>query len=83
VSNRRRLSIAWISGGMYNDSMDEKKSVKHRKIIRKDVRLTIRLTEPLSKALEDRAYEESTTVSAVIVAAVRKYLDFKMPPREK
>jgi hypothetical protein len=82
MSVGRQMSIALILRWMYNNYMNEKKSVQHRKDIRKDVRLTVRLTEPLFNALEDRAYEESKTVSAVIIEAVRKFLDFKMPPRE-
>jgi hypothetical protein len=60
--------------------MEKKKNSKHWKNVRKDVRVTVRFTEPLHRAIDKRAYEENRTVSAVIIEAVRKLLDFKMPP---
>jgi predicted DNA-binding protein len=61
----------------------EKKSnaVEHWKDVRAEKRLTIRFTAQLYAALDTRSYEESKTISAIVIEAVRKYLDFKMPPR--
>jgi DNA-binding FadR family transcriptional regulator len=78
------MFIVQFFGGIYTFYMETgktiKKSIQHRKTIRKEKRLTVRFHQQLYTAIEARAYEESKTVSAVIIEAVRKHLDFKMPP---
>lgn len=58
-----------------------KKAVKHRKVIRKEMRVAARITQELYDALQHRAYQENKSASIVMVEALMKYLDFKMPPR--
>ena len=52
-----------------------------RKAVRKECRLTVRFTQPLYEALDHKAYEENKSNSTIIIEAVMKYLDFKMPPK--
>jgi len=55
---------------------------KQRKRLRKERRVTVRLNDELFVATEDRAYQEAKTISGVILEALIKHLDFKMPPRK-
>lgn len=56
---------------------------KHRKEIRRERRIAARITEELFQAASDRAYEEHKSISSLVVEALIKYLDFKMPLPEK
>lgn len=55
---------------------------EHRKEIRREKRIAARVTEELFQAASERAYEEHKTISTLVVEALIKYLDFKMPPLE-
>lgn len=54
---------------------------KQRKLIRRERRIALRVTEELFEAMNDRAYQENKTASGVMVEALIKHLNFKMPPR--
>jgi predicted HicB family RNase H-like nuclease len=54
---------------------------EHRKEIRREKRIAARVTEELFEAASARAYEEHKTVSTIVVEALIKYLNFKMPPK--
>lgn len=54
-----------------------------RKPAKKEKLLAARVSPELYKAVSDRAYEEQKSASAIIVEALRKYLNFKMPPRDQ
>ncbi len=81
------IHLSLIFAKIYTYSMEKdsnkKSETTHRKAIRKEHRLTIRFTEPLYKEIETRAYEENKTVSGFIIQAMIKFLNFKMPPRDK
>jgi predicted HicB family RNase H-like nuclease len=54
---------------------------EHRKEIRREKRIAARVTEELFEAASERAYEEHKTLSTLVVEALMKYLNFKMPPK--
>jgi hypothetical protein len=56
---------------------------RQRKVIRREQRIAARVTEELYIALQDRAYEKHKTMSTLVVEALIKYLDFKMPERKR
>lgn len=51
--------------------------------VKKDERIAARVTRELYDALQKRAYEENKSGSVILVEALIKYLDFKMPPLKK
>jgi hypothetical protein len=55
---------------------------KRRKIIRKEARVAARITPELFEVVSKRAYEENKSVSIIVVEALIKFLDFKMPTKQ-
>ena len=55
---------------------------ERRKEIRREKRIAARVTEELFQAASERAYEEHKTISNIIVEALVKYLDFRMPQKK-
>lgn len=51
--------------------------------VKKDERIAARVTRELYDALQKRAYEENKSGSVILVEALIKFLDFKMPPIQK
>ncbi len=60
-----------------------KKAGARRKDVRKEQRVAARITQQLYDVLKERAYSENKATSVVLVEALMKYLDFKMPPMHK
>jgi hypothetical protein len=54
-----------------------------KKEVKKTQRIAARLTQELYDALHARAYQENKVASTILVEALIKYLDFKMPPIKK
>ena len=52
-----------------------------KKEIKKTQRVAARLTQELYDALQLRAYQENKVASTILVEALIRFLDFKMPPR--
>jgi uncharacterized protein (DUF1778 family) len=53
---------------------------KKKKLVVREQRIAARVTQELYEALQERAYTEHKTMSNLVVEAVIKFLDFKMPP---
>jgi hypothetical protein len=51
--------------------------------VKKDERIAARVTRELYDALQKRAYEENKSGSVILVEALIRFLDFKMPPMQK
>jgi len=60
-----------------------KKMGRPIKDIKKNQRIAARITQELYDALQTRAYQENKVTSTILVEALIKYLDFKMPPLKK
>ena len=61
----------------------QKKLGRPKKEVTKGTMVAARLTQELHDALHKRAYEENKTASVIVVEALIKYLNFKMPPLKK
>ena len=54
---------------------------KRNTLIKRDERIAARISTELFEALQDRAFREHKTMTTLVIEAVMKYLDFKMPER--
>jgi hypothetical protein len=77
-----RLIYLIVIGGK-KMAVKAKKMGRPRKEIKKNQRIAARITQELYDALQTRAYQENKVTSTILVEALIKYLDFKMPPRLK
>jgi uncharacterized protein (DUF1778 family) len=50
-------------------------------LIKREKRVAARITKELYQALEKRAFQEHKTMTTLVIEAIMKYLDFKMPER--
>ena len=61
----------------------QKKLGRPEKEVTKETMVAARLTRELHAALHKRAYEENKTASVIVVEALIRFLNFKMPPMQK
>jgi hypothetical protein len=57
-----------------------KKKRRKAKAVRKEERVSARITQGLYEAVKLRAHQEQKPTSFVLLDALSKYLDYKVPP---
>jgi hypothetical protein len=76
------LDLSYVTGGK-KMAKTAKRRGRPEVEVKKDERIAARVTRELYDALQKRAYEENKSGSVILVEALIKYLDFKMPPLKK